>query len=346
MKKSYLFVLLLILSGIASFQYWQIQKQAPVAAKKNGATCADFGSPKKRRECAKLTGTTLRSDAFENNIVWQNGHYIDTAILPSYRDSQGGDCSGITGNLNKYYKEGRDATYQPQGVQDNDPIPGGVHLENGKIVGSFCGVIQFDGSGNLNTRCWRKDTSGCNEEEQGSGASPSPTPSPSVSPSPSPSVSPSPSPSPTPTPTPHPDHAVLVIRKFKDDDRDGSWDANEGRTGIEWKFQYRINSDPWQDYMVPADRDYGGNVDISLGTKVEVREIEQGGWTNSTGLTKIEILHDARTYYFDFGNFQSPGVTVTPPPSSAPQAGTGSHFLPLAVLIGLGLALQLTAFLL
>ncbi len=332
MKKSYLIGLLLILVGIASVQYWQVQKQAPVQAGKKGKACADFGSPAKRKECKTLTGN-------KTGIVYQNGEYFDSALLPQYRTMELGDCSQVAANANVYYKKGFEDV-PGGGVQNHDPMPEGTGFRGGKIVGSFCGIVQVDdGSGHW---CSKKDFSGCSREETiaSNEASPSPSPSPSVSPSPSPS------PSVTPSPSVQPDHATLVIRKFKDDDHDGFWDTNEGKTGIEWKFQFRISSDPWQDYTVPADRDFGGNVDISLGTKVEVREIEQAGWTNSTGLSKIEILSDPRTYFFDFGNFQAPGVTVTTAPSVAPQAGSTSHFWPLVVLAGVGLALQLTAFLL
>jgi hypothetical protein len=357
MKKFYLIGLLILLVGVASFQYWQIQKQAPVDAAKKGKACADFGSPAKRRECSQLTGNTKNNDRnsnYQSEIVYQNGEYFDSAILPQYRTYQIDDCSKVGANVEVYYEKGLDVQIEnrPGGVQTKDSLPAGAGFKNGQITGSFCGVVQVDGD---DGSCSKQDYSGCfpEEEEGGENPTPSSTPSPSVSPSPSPSpspsVSPSPSPSPSvsPSPSPSPEgHAVLVIRKFKDDDRDGNWDSNEGRTGREWQFQYRISADPWQDYAVPSDRDYGNGVDISLGTKVEVREIEQGGWTNTTGLTKIEILNDARTYYFDFGNFEQPGVTVTPPPSIVPQAGSGTNWLPLISLAAVGVIFQLAALLL
>jgi hypothetical protein len=344
MKKSLVLLsLLLFLTGIATWQYFQIQIQAPVDAAKKGKACADFGSPAKRKACEEITGNTKSKDPnsdYQNEIVYMNEEYI----LPGLNEI--GDCSSLTGDVTVYYKKGRGLQLDGKGVQTKDPLPGDAGWRNGKIVGSFCGIIQVDdGHGHF---CSRRDMNGCVEEEKTAQVSPSPSSSPSPSPNPSlsPSPSPSPSPLPSPTPTPQPGHAVLVIRKFRDDDRDGNWDTNEGRTGREWKFQYRISSDPWQDYTVPGDRDYGNGVDISLGTKVEVREIEQSGWTNTSGLTKIEILYDARTYYFDFGNFEQPGVTVTTAPSVAPQAGSGSNYWQWLALAGIGLALQLTALLL
>jgi len=138
----------------------------------------------------------------------------------------------------------------------------------------------------------------------------------------------------------------MVIRKFNDTDKDGSWDGSEGSTGREWKFQYRISSDPWQDYTTSADSGWGGTVDISLGTKVEVREIEQGGWTNTTGLTLIKILNEEKTYYFDFGNFTTPSVVEVSPPPIVPQAGAGSNWLPWIGIAAIGVALQILALLL
>ncbi len=170
---------------------------------------------------------------------------------------------------------------------------------------------------------------------------PSPSPSPSVSPSPSPS----PSPSVSPSPSLSPGAAGFIIRKFKDSDKDGNWDNNEASTGIKWQFQYRINADPWQDYYTDSQSGWGGVVSISLGTKVEVKEIAVNGWVNTTSMNQIKILDEAKTYYFDFGNFTTPGVVEVSPPPQVPAAGQTNHWWLWAASAVIGLGLQLLAFL-
>lgn len=105
-----------------------------------------------------------------------------------------------------------------------------------------------------------------------------------------------------------------MIRKFKDNDRDGSWDSNEPSTGYDWQFQYRYNDGNWQDYTAWGNSGWGGIVTVGQGTKVEVKELERDGWTNTTGLTLIKILEETKVYYFDFGNFPNPGVVEASPP--------------------------------
>jgi uncharacterized repeat protein (TIGR01451 family) len=182
--------------------------------------------------------------------------------------------------------------------------------------------------------------------------SPSPSPSPSVSPSPSPSpsVSPSPSPSPSvspsPSPSPVPGKAQFSIRKFKDDDKDGTWDGNEGATGREWQFQYRLNDGDWRDYTTPSGTGWGDTISVDKDTKVEVKEITQDGWTNTTGLTMIKVLNEEKVYYFDFGNFQVPTVVAASTPPVVPQAGSGSSWLPWLSVAAVGVLLQLAALIL
>ncbi len=180
--------------------------------------------------------------------------------------------------------------------------------------------------------------------------SPSPSPSPSMTPSPTPTpaMSPSPSPSPTmspsPTPSPVAGQAQFAIRKFNDLNRNGIWDGNEGSTGIDWHFQYRLNDGDWHDYTVPAATGWGDTITVDLNTKVEVKELTQSGWTNTTGLTMIQILSEQKVYYFDFGNFQIPAVVSAAPPSAVPAAGTGGGYLPWFGLAAVGVILQLAAF--
>jgi hypothetical protein len=140
--------------------------------------------------------------------------------------------------------------------------------------------------------------------------------------------------------------AGFIIRKFNDADRDGYWDGNETSTGRDWYFDYRLNDGAWQEYKAWGDTGWGGVVSVDKNTKVEVREREVAGWTNSTGLTAIRILDEAKVYYFDFGNFQPPQVVEATPPAIVPQAGSGSQLVPWLVVAGLGLSLQLLALLL
>ena len=169
-------------------------------------------------------------------------------------------------------------------------------------------------------------------------------PNPSPSPSPSPSVSPSPSPSPIPSPSP--DTAGFVVRKFKDNDKDGEWDSNETSTGHDWQFQYRFNDGGWSDYTAWGGSGWGGIVSVGIGTKVEVKEIEQDGWTNTTGLILIKILEENKVYYFDFGNFANPNVVEASPPAVVPEAGSGFQIQPWLIVAGIGAVLQIAALLL
>ncbi|MCX6816574.1 MAG: hypothetical protein NTZ93_01780 [Candidatus Beckwithbacteria bacterium] len=174
----------------------------------------------------------------------------------------------------------------------------------------------------------------------------SPSPSPSASPNPSPSVSPSPSLSPSPSPSPNAPAAGFIIRKFKDSNQNGAWDNNETSTGLSWHFQYRINSDPWQDYYTDSQTGWGGEVSISLGTKVEIQEAAVNGWVNTTNMTQIKVLDQTQTYYFDFGNYLSPEVVKASPPVKVPATGQSSHWWILAVTGALGIGLQIVALLL
>lgn len=172
--------------------------------------------------------------------------------------------------------------------------------------------------------------------------SPSPKPSPSISPSPSPSISPSPS----PVPSPLPGTANFAIRKFNDADKDGSWDGNEGSTDREWQFQYRLNDGDWHDYITPAGSGWGNTITVDKDTKIEINEIEQSGWTNTTGLTLIKILEENKVYYFDFGNFRNPDLVEASPPAVVPEAGRGFYLQPWLIIAGIGVALQIAALLL
>ena len=190
----------------------------------------------------------------------------------------------------------------------------------------------------------------CEEDGQKPRRKPSPSPkpssSPSVSPSPSPSVSPSPSSTPSPFPSPSPDTASFVVRKFKDNNKDGSWDSNETATGYDWQFQYRFNDGEWSDYTAWGSSGWGGIVSVGIGTKVEVKEIERDGWTNTTGLTLIKILEENKVYYFDFGNFLNPDVVEASPPAVVPEAGIGFRLQLWLIVAGIGAVLQIAALLL
>ena len=174
---------------------------------------------------------------------------------------------------------------------------------------------------------------------------PTPTPTPTPIPTPTPTPRPTPTPTPRPTPTPEPGKASFVVRKFKDDDKDGNWDNNETATGRNWQFEYRLNTDPWQDYVTDGNTGWGGTVTVGLDTKVEVKEIEVGGWVNTTGTVEIKILDEEKVYYFDFGNYPEPEVVEASPPPVVPAAGGGLPWT--AVMVGvLGLIFQLAAVLL
>ncbi len=148
-----------------------------------------------------------------------------------------------------------------------------------------------------------------------------------------------------PTPTPEPGKASFVIRKFKDDDKDGNWDNNETAPGRNWQFEYRLNSDPWQDYVTDGNTGWGGTVTVGLDTKVEVKETEVSGWVNTTGTVEIKILNEEKVYYFDFGNYPEPEVVEASPPLAVPAAGGGLPWT--AIMVGvLGLIFQLAAVLL
>ena len=84
---------------------------------------------------------------------------------------------------------------------------------------------------------------------------------------------------------------------------------------------------------------------VSKGTKVEIKEIAVNGWVNTTSVTQIKILDEAKTYYFDFGNYPTPEVVTASPPVQVPSAGQTSHWWLWAAAAGLGIGLQLLAFL-
>ena len=133
-----------------------------------------------------------------------------------------------------------------------------------------------------------------------------------------------------------------MIRKFKDDDKDGLWDSNEGSTGQSWQFQYRYNDGSWRDYWTNASSGWGDWLVVDDDTKVEVKEIEKSGWINTTGTVKIEVLDEGNSYYFDFGNYPEPGTVIVSPPPVAPEAGIGMAIWPVIVGV-LGIALQIVA---
>ena len=136
-----------------------------------------------------------------------------------------------------------------------------------------------------------------------------------------------------------------MIRKFKDDDKDGIWDSGEGSTGYSWQFSYKLNDGDWHDYWTDASSGWGGWLTVDDDTKVEVREIEKDGWINTTGVTKIEYLEEGNSYYFDFGNYPKPGTVVVSPPPVAPEAGSGFNLWPIVIGVA-GVALQILAVLL
>ena len=137
-----------------------------------------------------------------------------------------------------------------------------------------------------------------------------------------------------------------MVRKFKDNDKDGYWDLTETPTGRDWEFQYRLNDGVWQNYKAWGNTGWGGFVTVGLDTKVEVKEIEQFGWSNTTGLTLIKILEENKVYYFDFGNFQNPEIVDASPPAQVPAAGIGFNIQPWLLAAGLGAFLQILALLL
>jgi len=74
-----------------------------------------------------------------------------------------------------------------------------------------------------------------------------------------------------------------------------------------------------------------------------VKEISVNGWVNTTSVSQIKILDEAKTYYFDFGNYPEPAVEQVSPPAQAPTAGAGSHWWLWAVSAVVGLGLQALA---
>jgi len=66
---------------------------------------------------------------------------------------------------------------------------------------------------------------------------------------------------------------------------------------------------------------------------------------NTTSVNQIKILDEAKTYYFDFGNFTTPGVVEVSPPPQVPAAGQTSYWWLWLVSAGLGIGLQLAALL-
>jgi hypothetical protein len=137
-----------------------------------------------------------------------------------------------------------------------------------------------------------------------------------------------------------------VVRKFKDDDKDGIWDSNEGATGRTWQFEYRLNDGPWIGYQTDATHGWGSYVYVNQDTKVEIKEIEASGWVNTTGLAEIRVLNENKTYYFDFGNYPQPEVVISSPPPTVPQTGTASSLTWSMLVLGAGIVLQLLALLL
>ena len=76
---------------------------------------------------------------------------------------------------------------------------------------------------------------------------------------------------------------------------------------------------------------------------MEIKELSQSGWVNTTGTTAIKILDEVKTYYFDFGNAPQPGVVIASPPPAAPKAGVSSPLTLGLGILGAGLLLQLLA---
>ena len=344
--KNWLIASFLVLLSVAGWQYWQIQTQAPVGAVPNPI----YGGCKQRsfNDCAGCV---------DDQTACKWDHKTQTC---KEKPAPNGCGAG--------------------GLNVDNKCPAGCTIDSDKknlyercLGGQWCTIVarKCDGgsaTGSKGESCsgyWAVGTKGencrpdpkCGPNLQ---VSPMPSPSPKVSPSPqvspmpspspspSPSVSPSPSPlvSPSPVPSPEPGTASFVIRKFKDNDKDGSWDSNETSTGYDWSFRYRFNDGEWQDYTAWGHSGWGGIVSVGQGTKVEVKEIERDGWTNTTGLTLIKILEENQVYYFDFGNFINPGVVEALPPAQAPEAGRGFAFQPWLLVAGLGALLQLAALLL
>lgn len=313
MKKS--IVLLLFLALIAVWQYGRIQVEAPVAATPGPPPAGCEITPPTNLNITNIAANT----ATLNWTPGSGGNYVKVWVSTS---------SDPTGNCNRLPNKTTDSVcvVNENGVaQGNDPNHANIPATPGSynITGMQPNTTYY-----IRMMQWKE--SGCDYAAPvisfvtGSGGTTA-------------------SPTPSPLPSPATDHAVMIIRKFNDADRDGAWDNNESSTGKTWQFQYRINSDPWQSYTANAATGWGGTVDISLGTKVEVQEIEQSGWTNTTGLTKIMILNEAKPYYFDFGNFQSPAVLGVTAPTVAPTAGIGTNWLPWLTIAGVGLTLQILA---
>ncbi len=91
---------------------------------------------------------------------------------------ESGDCSTVGANPQVFYcKKGTNENMES--CERNDPLPAGAGWAGGKIVGSYCGVIQVDTTTYGGGYCSRWDESGCNQQNENPPSSPSPSPSPS-----------------------------------------------------------------------------------------------------------------------------------------------------------------------
>lgn len=126
---------------------------------------------------------------------------------------------------------------------------------------------------------------------------------------------------PEPSPTPEPGKARWIIRKFNDKNRNGVWDGDEGATGERFRFDWRENDGSWFRLETSAMNGWSQATEEGLGTKIDVKEVGEVGWINTTGSSQVKTLDEAKTYYFDFGNVQEPDYVETEPPEETPETG-------------------------
>ena len=134
-------------------------------------------------------------------------------------------------------------------------------------------------------------------------------------------TNPSPTPSISPSPSPTSQKAQWVVRKFRDGNKNGVWDSDEAPTGEKFQFDWKENEGSWFRIETSGETGRSETKEVSVGTRIEIKELTKDGWSSTTGMSKSMSLTEPKTYYFDFGNVESTNFIPTPAPSIIPETG-------------------------
>ena len=99
--------------------------------------------------------------------------------------------------------------------------------------------------------------------------------------------------------------AGFFIQKFNDKNNNKSRDS--GEDGLDWDFEWELNSDNnFRTYQTYADKNgEGGRIgELKDGDKVHIREKSKGGWSATNGTEQTFTVKLGETYVAFFGNRQ------------------------------------------